>query len=641
MDQSLRLNDTEMAKSDAYPLVPPAAPIPMRVQELDVWNTEQAATVESEHFQRAVNARLAILLILAGLTGYALYEMLGIVGFGEAAGMQFVLVALFTATFSWMAVGAANAIVGFITLIFDDCVEADLPQPHPSGGRTAIVMPVCNEDPKQTFACLSRMADELSSETWRKRIEFFVLSDTRDPSIGMNEFYLAGMLAQRFAGRLPFYYRRRRDNEGRKAGNIAEFIRCWGGRYEYMIVLDADSYLTTEAIGGLIAAMDDDPRAGLIQASIRLAGRESLFARIQQFSSAVFGQVATAGAALWQGRDGNFNGHNAIVRVSAFAMSCGLPELPGGKPFGGHILSHDFVEAALLRRAGWDVYTRRDIDGTYEESPPNLIEYFKRDRRWMQGNLQHSRVLSAAGLHWMSRWHLLSGIMTYLSPILWLLFLLVGMAIAVYTTVTPQDYFPETRSLFPKWPTFDAERATWLMAFVITVVLLPKIFGYIHAIIRPDMLRQAGGLMPLTLSTCLEIIVTALMAPVHMIIQTIHLVEILRGEDSGWPSQDRNGSSIPLAKAARHFALPSLVGAALAVGSYSVSLSLFLWLAPIWGGLILAIPLAVMTASRHYGRAARQANLFLTEGEHGTEYGSLATMQCPRQAKAIGAVEKV
>lgn len=611
----------EIEELGRNPLVPSESPLAMPVQSMSECAERPSGRGWSDTIP--ILGRIAMLMIAAALTGYALYEMLAIVGFGDANWAQLLLVILFLATFSWMSLGTANAVLGFFRTWFIPQKTAVVPQPGHPGGRTAIIMPICNEDPQQTFAALSRMGDEISAMAWRRRVEFFILSDTRDPAIGMREFQLAGVLSQRLAGRIPVYYRRRSENSGRKAGNIAEFMRRWGSRYDYMIVLDADSYLTPQSIGGLIAAMDDDPKAGLIQAAIRLAGNDSLFARLQQFSAAAYGRIANAGACLWQGRDGNFNGHNAIVRVSAFASSCGLPDLPGGKPFGGHILSHDFVEAALLRRGGWDVYTRMDIDGTYEESPPNLIEYFKRDRRWMQGNLQHSRVLSAVGLHWMSRLHLAFGIMSYLSPILWMLFLLAGAAIAIYATVTPQNYFPDAHSLFPTWPIFDSERAIHLMGFVAVVVLMPKILGFIDTLLRPRARAGAGGVFPLTVSAFLEVIVAALLAPLHMIVQTVHFIEILSAQDSGWPSQDRRGSSVSLRKALKHFLLPTLIGALMAVGSFNISMSLFIWLIPIWAGLMLAIPMAMITGSRSTGLATRRAGLFLIEEEQTGQDGQL------------------
>lgn len=571
-----------------------------------------------------------MVLLVAAMTGYTLYEMLAIVGFGDATHAQLVLVALFVATFFLMSVGAANAALGFIRLAFSRG-DAEKPgRPAEAGGRVALVMPICNEHPQNTFEALSRMSNAIASEPWRRRVEIFVLSDTSDPAIGMHELHHAGILSQRFSGCIPVFYRRRHGNKGRKAGNVADFVRNWGGRYDYMIVLDADSYLTSASIGGLIDAMDRDQTAGLIQASIRLAGRDSLFARLQQFSTAVYGGVACAGAALWHGREGNFNGHNAIIRVGAFAASCGLPELPGGRPFGGDVLSHDFVEAALLRRAGWHVYTRLDINGTYEESPPNLIEYFKRDRRWMQGNLQHIHVLPARGLHWMSRVHLGLGILSYLTSLLWFLFLLAGISIAVYTTLVPQNYFPDAHSLFPVWPIFDAERAYHLTGLVLVIVLLPKFLGYLYTATHASLREAAGGWLRLAASTAIEIVFAALLAPLHMVVQIVHLAEILSGRDSGWPPQDREGSSISFRAATENFLLPSLAGIALAVASWSVSVSLFVWLTPIWTGLFLAIPMAMVTASRRIGLRARDARLLLIEEEHRrTGDGSPASQMGP------------
>jgi membrane glycosyltransferase len=382
--------------------------------------------------------------------------------------------------------------------------------------------------------------------------------------------------------------------------------------------------------------MGAGPRADLIQASVRLAGRGTLFARIKRFCQAAYGNVAGAGSSLWHGCDGNFNGHNAILRVAAFASTCGLPDLPGRKPFGGHILSHDFVEAALLRRAGWDVYMRPDINGTYEESPPNLVEFAKRDRRWTQGNLQHARLLSAAGFHWMSRLHLTCGILAYLSSVLWFLFLITGVSIAVHATLVPREYFPEIHSLFPEWPVFDAGLALKLTGFSLSVLLVPKVLGYLAVLTHPALRAGAGGGAALTLSVVVETLLSALLAPVFMIIQTTHVAEILLARDSGWPQQRRDDGALAVAEVARRLWLCTFAGVVLAVGSYYLNPGLFFWLAPIWSGLLLAIPLAVVTSSHALGLRCRELGLFVSEEEIApqTQPAGAAQQDAPQQLAA-------
>ena len=286
----------------------------------------------------------------------------------------------------------------------------------PTGrARTAILLPVYEEDAARVLATADAMAGSLAAELVGE-INVFVLSDSRSAgAIAAEEAMLA--LAAR-SDRPPLFYRRRADNAGRKAGNIAEFCERWGAAYDFMVVLDADSLMTGEAVARLIGAIEANPRAGLIQAMCYPVGRNSLFARLQQFNARLYGPLFQRGVAFWQGPRGNFWGHNAIVRVAPFAAACGLPLLPGRAPFGGEILSHDTVEAALMLRAGHDVWMLPDgpdgrHDGSWEETPTNLLDHLERDRRWCRGNLQHAMVLRARGLKLASLYHLGRGLLHY------------------------------------------------------------------------------------------------------------------------------------------------------------------------------------------------------------------------------------
>ncbi|MEC9367947.1 MAG: glucans biosynthesis glucosyltransferase MdoH [Pseudomonadota bacterium] len=560
-----------------------------------------------------VPARLFVLLATCALTGYGVMEMSEVVG-AEATMTQIVFLVLFAISFGWIALAASNALLGSAIILLTSRPHEIRPT-APSTARTALVMPIYNEDTHQVFAALGRMAEEIFVTSPRPNFEIFVISDTTSAQIAFNEQVAAGRLRQALAGRMEVFYRRRDENIGRKAGNVAEFVRRWGARYDYMIVLDADSYMSADAVVELVRAMDADPDAGLIQTVPRLVNRNTLFARLLQFATAIYGPIIAAGLAAWHGRDGNFWGHNAIIRVRAFADSCGLPELKGRKPFGGPILSHDFVEAALLRRAGWDVYMLPHILGSYEEAPPTLADFAKRDRRWAQGNLQHIKVLPASGLHWMSRLHLLNGIMSYLASVFWMLFLVIGFALAVQGMFVRPDYFPDAHALFPHWPVFDSERAFWLMGFAMVVLLAPKLLALIVAALHTRARRGAGGILAMSLSVLLETLISALLAPVMMLLQIGAIAEILMARDSGWQSQRRNDGASSWWPIFLHHLPHTVFGAAVAAMSAAISIELSLWMLPVWLGLMLAIPLAQITSSRTAGIVARQLRLFLIPEE--------------------------
>ena len=199
--------------------------------------------------------------------------------------------------------------------------------------------------------------------------------------------------------------------------------------------------------------------------------------------------------------DSNYWGHNAIIRTRAFAECAGLPALSGPRPIGGHILSHDFVEAALMRRGGWAIHMAPALGGSYEESPPSLTEYAARDRRWCQGNLQHMGVLPARGLHWASRLHLLTGIGAYVAAPLWLLFLFVGILISLQAQFIRPEYFPKTFTLYPQWPAQDPVRAAYVFAGTMALLLAPKLIGYLAMLSDRDA-RELRRQRPRRSSAC-------------------------------------------------------------------------------------------------------------------------------------------
>ena len=389
----------------------------------------------------------------------------------------------------------------------------------------------------------------------------------------------------------------------------------WGGAYDHMLVLDADSLMTGDAIVRLAAAMEADPDAGIIQSVPLIINRNTLFARLQQFAARFAGPVIAAGLSAWMGRDGNYWGHNAIIRTRAFAAHCGLPDLAGRPPFGGHILSHDFVEAALIRRAGYAVYMLPTLGGSYEESPPSLIDLSARDRRWCQGNLQHLRVIGARGFVAATRQHFATEIMGYLASPLWMAQLLVGIALVLQSKYIRPEYFTTDFSLFPAWPRFDYERALRLFEITMFVLLAPKFLGLILALIDGPTRRRSGGWLALIVSSFLEIVMSAAIAPIMMVIRSGSVVQILSGRDTGWNPQRRDDGSIPFASIVRRHRAHTALGIVTLAAAWLISPSLVFWMSPTIAGLILSIPLSWASGQLWIGLALKRVRLLRTPEE--------------------------
>lgn len=372
------------------------------------------------------------------LSAFAIYEMRGVFMLGGLTPLEYLVLVLFAINFCWIALAFCAGIAGMISIIRGKksaVEEVEL------NTRTAILMPTYNESPDRVFAAVETMALALADTPDGHAFDWFILSDTTDPEVALAEEHAFWLLREATAGKARVYYRRRRKNVARKAGNVADFCRRWGSSYDHLLVLDADSVMETSTIVSLARRMQADPDAGLIQTIPALIKGTTLMARVQQFAARFYGPVIGTGLAWWVQKEGNFWGHNAIIRTEAFMKAAGLPHLSGKPPFGGHILSHDFVEAALIRRAGWSVKIAADLYGSYEECPPSIIDMAVRDRRWCQGNLQHTRVLPAKGLHWVSRMHLVTGIMSYLSSPFWLMLILSGLLLALQAHYIRPEYF--------------------------------------------------------------------------------------------------------------------------------------------------------------------------------------------------------
>ena len=559
-------------------------------------------------------ARLFVFTFTLLLTAIGTHEIFSVISVSGTSFLQIIFAFLFAITFSWIGFSCASSLFGFWRLMTGQRYEPSLPKAGPME-RTALLMPIYNEEPARVFDTLERMAHELVEQGAGKQFDIFVLSDTRDGTLAAVEEILAQQLAVFFQNSMHFYYRRREHNHHRKAGNIADFVTRFGGDYDHMIVLDADSYMAADVMMGLARLMQRDEKAGIIQTLPLLMNRITLFARLQQFSSRVYGPIITQGLAAWHGRDGNYWGHNAIIRVSAFASACGLPELEGRKPFGGHILSHDFIEAALMRRAGFDVYMLPSVVGSYEECPPSLIDLAGRDRRWCQGNLQHLKIVGAKGLHWVSRLHLIQGIMSYLASPLWLVFIITGLGLSAQAQYIRPEYFPEGFSLFPNWPVIDPERALRLFGLTLFVLFLPKFLGAFAAWREPLIRRGCGGALGIIGSVVAEIFISSLLSPVMMLIQSRFVLDVFMGRDSGWASQNRGDEALAWQVVAKRHWNHMLIGLGLGGVAFMISWPTFWWLLPIAAGLCLAIPLSWWSGLARAGLQARQYQLFLIPEE--------------------------
>jgi membrane glycosyltransferase len=476
------------------------------------------------------------------------------------------------------------------------------------------LLPTYNEEPTRVFSRVRAILHSLDETSQSDRFDFYVLSDSTDAETWIleEEQYLRLRVSE---GIEHLYYRHRRSNAGRKAGNIAEWISRFGGHYDFMIVLDADSLMSGDTLVRLTGAMEKNSNMGLIQTVPYLLGSATMFARNQQFANRIYGPLMARGISWWHGAETNYWGHNAIIRVPAFAAHAGLPVLDGRKPFGGSIMSHDFVEAGLLRRGGWAIHLITNLKGSFEECPPTLTDYALRDRRWCQGNLQHLAVLPARGLHYISRLHLLTGIGCYVTAPLWLLFLLVGILISLQAQFIRPEYFPSGATLFPHWPAQDPVRATWVFAGTMALLFAPKIIGYFDFLLRMPTLAMRLGKVRLFASVFLETIVSALIAPIMMVMQSKAIVEIVSGRDSGWTAQRRDSSNGAARDTAKCYVLPTVAGLALGAAAYSVSDALVLWMLPVILGLAFAGPIAILVSSHAAGIWLRKMGVLVTPEE--------------------------
>ena len=557
--------------------------------------------------------RLLVIGTTAVLTAGAAMGMTQVLRVGGLSVLDLVLLVLFVFLFAWIALSSVSAAVGFVALLGGSGrrlgIDPHGPLPVP-GARTALLMPTYHEDPARIMAGLQAVYESVAATGQLDAFDFFVLSDSRREEIAAAEAREFAALLERTGAHGRLFYRRRTDNSGRKAGNIAEWVQRWGAAYPQMLILDADSVMSGATLVRLASAVERNPGVGLVQTLPRVVNGQTLFARMQQFGGHVYGPVIARGVTWWHGAEGNYWGHNAMLRTRAFADHAGLPELPGRKPFGGHILSHDFVEAALMRRGGWAIHLVPELDGSYEEGPPSLTDLLVRDRRWCQGNLQHGKVVGSAGLHWISRTHMLVGIGHYFTAPMWAMLMLVGLAIPLYSSDLVWDGFQLPGfSPLRYWAARDAERVAWLFAATMGVLFAPKVFGYIATVVDADARRGAGGALRAFAGMLIESVLAALMAPIVMYRQSRGVAEVLAGRDSGWEAQRRDDGSVPLSSLVRSYAGLTVFGVFMGALAWAVSPGLALWMAPVVVGMVLAVPTVWLSSARAPGAWLRRHRL--------------------------------
>lgn len=569
------------------------------------------------------SVRLWVMAILVFPTAFwAMSQVYIIFQPNEFRALEWVQISLASILFLWLAMSFWTAVIGFFLKLFKRDPLTFGPEIHapessiPLNNRHAIVMPVYNEETLRIMAGFEASVREISRTHVSQHFDFYMLSDTQNQDILTAEKKAwVGML-----NRLPkalktrCFYRNRIKNTGRKVGNIKDFCQRWGYQYESMIVLDADSIMTGKKLLELAQRIEQNPSVGLIQTVPMPVRQHTFFGRFVQFAAHVYSPMLATGLSFWQGDSANYWGHNAVIRVQAFIDTCGLPPLKGKQPFGGDILSHDFVEAALLRRANWQVFLLTDSQGSYEEVPSNIIDYATRDRRWVQGNLQHLVLLRTKGLRLTNRLHFGFGAFAYASSIVLLGMLLAGTADALIQAFTTPVYFTQTYQLFPTW--LITKKNVMIVTLWVTIALLflPKFLGILLTFIQRS--KEFGGRFNFLKSAFVEFWFAVLIAPIMMIFHSYFVLNVLAGKSVKWEAQAREGRMLPWKQALRFSYLLMLIGIAWAGVTAVYTPTLFLWLLPVFSGLVLAAPIIRFSSSEKLGKWCTRHGILLIGSEH-------------------------
>lgn len=564
--------------------------------------------------------RSFLALLVCSQTALATWQLARTFPYPQLSWLEIAILATFSILFAWISFSFWAGVAGFLHLLRHKTIRSVAGQNYSLAqlgrmprSRTAVLVPICNEDVERVFAGVEATYRSLAATGKLDRFDFYFLSDSNDPEKRIEEEVAWARTCQHVGGCGKIFYRHRRVNIKRKSGNVADFVRRWGANYEYMIVFDADSVMEGETLVSLANIMDLNPQVGILQTTPTIVNRESLYARVQQFASRVYGPVFNAGLRFWQGGESYYWGHNAILRVAPFAKYCGLARLPGRPPLGGEILSHDFVEAALMGRAGWEAWIV-DLPGSFEESPPTVLDELKRDRRWCQGNLQHLRLLCTDGFRFGHRAIMAMGVMAYASAFFWAVFLILSTAELIIESVVPPVYFSSEPSLFPTWPQWHPEIAVTLLGTTAVLLFLTKSLSFFLIVVRRESC-QYGGFIRLACSVVLEILLSILLAPIRMWFHSKYVWLTLLGREIKWGAQRRDGAETHWSEALRQHGVLSLVGIGWTAALFWLNPLLASWLLPVTIPMSLSIPISVLTSRIGVGTALRRWRLLLIPEE--------------------------
>ena len=566
-----------------------------------------------EPWQRAAQRRRAVFLLLTVVsTALATSLFADMQPHYNNDLLQYGQITLFALLSAWVVTGFMTAMMGFWVLVRGDAHSLSAQQvvhhTLSESTRTAIIMPICNEDVRTVFAGLRATCESVALTGHTQAFDVFVLSDSNDTAIIRAERAAWEDLRTQLAGhpeqpQIEVYYRLRKRRTDRKAGNVADFCRRWGKDYAYMVVLDADSVMSGDCLVSMVKLMEANPTAGIIQTATQAIGHVTLHARAQQFASRVTGRLFTLGMQFWQMGESHYWGHNAIIRMAPFMQHCALAHIEGTGGMSGSILSHDFVEAALMRRAGFHVWLVADLVGSYEQQPPDLLAELQRDRRWCQGNLQNARLIAEPGIHAVHRSMFGTGAMAYLSAPLWLCFMTLGTAL--WLTGSP---------MVTDWTLLPTELAS-LWAWTLCMLFLPRILGLAAVLINRQQ-GAYGGTASLLRSALLETLIALLQAPIRMLAHSLFVVVALTGLKLEWKSPPREAVAVPWTFALKQLAPMSAVIVALAAGIALIDVSALAWLLPVGLPLLLAVPMTVVTSRVGVGQTMRAHNYLLIPEEN-------------------------
>lgn len=583
----------------------------LAAQSIGTKKTAPQTLQQVQTWQKAAHQRrLVFLTALLACTVSATLLFAQLSPVGDSPWLYTLQIVFFAILSLWVTSGFITAAMGFYVFLRGDkhALSAKEVTHHTLANdvKTAVIMPICNEDVNSVFAGLRATCESIAQRGYQQNFDVFILSDSYDPAIIQQEraaweALRITLAAQPGQSHVEVYYRLRKRRSHKKAGNVADFCRRWGHNYSYMVVLDADSVMQGDCLVTLVKLMEAHPQAGIIQTATKAIGHITLHARAQQFAARVTGQLFTLGMQFWQLGESHYWGHNAILRLAPFMQHCGLAPIQGKGGMSGSILSHDFVEAALMRRAGYEVWLVPDLTGSYEQTPPDLLSELQRDRRWCQGNLQNARLIAEPGIHGVHRAMFATGAMAYLSAPLWLAFITLGTALWLINSANGLH------------DNLLLERVE-LWGWTLGMLFLPRILGVVAILIKGQQ-RLYAGTFNLIKSAFLETTLALLQAPLRMLAHSLFVVAALTGLKLEWKSPPRQATGLLWGTTLRSLA-PISIGMAGLAGMLALKdAEILIWLLPIGLPLLLAVPMSVLSSQIAIGSTLRHSNWLLIPEE--------------------------